>query len=163
MRKTLSVVLVGLLVTMFCSLALAEEKKESKMGKGMMQGEMMGQQGMMGEEGMMMGKDKMMGMGNMCGMMMNSMMMSKSLVATSDGGVIVIAGNKLQKYDKDLNLKKEVEIKMDMEAMQKMMMQMMEKCPMYEKMMEGGMMGGSKEQPKEEGESPTASGHITHH
>ena len=53
MRKTLSVVLAGVLVTVFCSLALAEEKKESKMGKGMMQGEMMGQQGMMGEEGMM--------------------------------------------------------------------------------------------------------------
>lgn len=153
MRKTLSVILAAILVTVFCSLALAEEKKES----------MMGQQGMMGEEGMMMGKGKKMGMGNMCGMMTNCMMMGKSLVATSDGGVIVMMGNKLQKYNKDLVLQKEMEIKIDMEGMQKMMMQMMGKCPMQEKMMEGGMMSESKDQPKEKVESSATSGHSSHH
>ena len=33
------------------------------------------------------------------------------MVASSDGGVIVLSGNKLYKYDKNLNLIKEVEIK----------------------------------------------------
>ena len=38
-------------------------------------------------------------------------MMHPSMVATPDGGVIVLAGPKLAKYDKDLNLVKEVELK----------------------------------------------------
>jgi len=37
--------------------------------------------------------------------------MQKQMVAANDGGVIVLAGNKLLKYDKDLNLVKEVEVK----------------------------------------------------
>ncbi|MBN2097531.1 MAG: hypothetical protein JW714_03515 [Candidatus Omnitrophica bacterium] len=57
------------------------------------------------------------------------MMMGKQMVASDDGGVIVMVGNKLLKYDRDLNLKKEVEIKLNPEAMQKMMMQMKESCP----------------------------------
>lgn len=68
---------------------------------------------------------------------MHGMMMKKSIVVAADGGVIVLAGNKLIKYDKDLNMQKEVEIKIDMDAMQK---QMMEGCPMmnYRKK-DGGM------------------------
>lgn len=62
--------------------------------------------------------------------MMMRGMHSKSMVASSDGGIIVMSGNKLLKYDKDLNLVKEVEIKVDMEGMQKMMQSMQEKCPM---------------------------------
>ena len=37
-----------------------------------------------------------------------------SMVATDEGGVIVLAGNKLIKYDADLNVGKEVEIKAPM-------------------------------------------------
>ena len=69
---------------------------------------------MMEKSGGMMGK-KMMG-----GMMMHEMM-EKKVIATSDGGIIVVTGNKLLKYDKDLNLVKEVEIKMDNQEMQNMM------------------------------------------
>ena len=58
---------------------------------------------------MMEGKMKMMG-----GMHGGMMMHGASMVASNDGGVIVMAGNKLYKYDKDLNLVKEVELKMDM-------------------------------------------------
>ena len=62
-------------------------------------------------------------------MMVNAMMMhgmmNKSIVATPDGGVIIVMGNKLLKYDKDLNLVKEVEIKMDMDGMHEMMKDMM--------------------------------------
>jgi hypothetical protein len=63
-------------------------------------------------------------------------MMERSVVATSDGGVVVVMGNKLTKYDKDLNVVKEVELKMDMEGMQKMMENMKGMCPMMK-----GMMG----------------------
>ncbi len=62
------------------------------------------------------------------GMMMHTVM-SKEMVGTEDGGVIVLIGNKLLKYDKNLDLKKEVEIQIDMKAMKKMMMQMREECP----------------------------------
>lgn len=60
------------------------------------------------------------------GMMMNgmgSMMSSIAMVVTQDGGVIVMIGNELLKYDKDLNLVKKTEIKFDFENWQKMMMQ----------------------------------------
>lgn len=133
MRKILSVVLAGILVTVFCSLALAEEKKESMTGKGMVQ-----RQDMMAGEGMMMCKGKMKEMCPMHGMMMKQMM-EREVIATGDGGVLVLLGNKIIKYDKDLNLIKEAEIKLDMEGMQKMMMQMQEKCPMSQQ--QGGMMG----------------------
>ena len=37
--------------------------------------------------------------------------MVRSMVATSDGGVVAVIGEKLVKYDKDLNVVKEIEIK----------------------------------------------------
>ena len=37
--------------------------------------------------------------------------MHPAVVATSDGGVVVLTGGKLAKYDNSLNLVKEVEIK----------------------------------------------------
>ena len=64
----------------------------------------------MGKEGMMEGKH-----------MMMPMMMGKSMVATTDGGVVVMLGNKLFKYDKNLVLKNEAELKIDKEAMHGMM------------------------------------------
>ena len=42
-------------------------------------------------------------------------MRPKTVIATSDGGVIIFSGTKLSKYDKDLNLVKEVGIKADAE------------------------------------------------
>ncbi|MDD5155761.1 MAG: hypothetical protein PHF11_04655 [Candidatus Omnitrophica bacterium] len=123
MKKTITAVLVILMLTALCSFALAQESKESTMGKSMMQGpETSGQ-------AMMTGDKKMMGPYAMCRMMC-SMMAGKAMIATGDGGVIVLMGNKLSKYDNDLSLVKEVEIKMDTEGMQKMMGDMMEKCPM---------------------------------
>lgn len=90
------------------------------------------------EKGPMMGKEKKDSMKGMHGMMMKKMMI-KEIVATGDGGVIVFVGNKLMKYDKDLNLIKEVEIQVDMEAMMKKCREMMKKC---------GMKEGSEEEPK---------------
>ena len=92
----------------------------------------------------MMCKQRMKGQGCCGGSMMNSMM-SASLLETKDGGVIVMSGTKLMKYDKDLNLVKEVEVKMDIEGIQKMMQKMMENCPCpyhKEAMKKGSCMKG---------------------
>lgn len=63
-----------------------------------------------------------------CMMMKMHAMVPKTAFGTSDGGVVVIVGNKMMKYDKDLNFKKEVELKMDTTAMNSMM-KMMPQCP----------------------------------
>jgi hypothetical protein len=101
-------------------------------------------EGMMGKEMM---KEHMMG-GGMCPghMMMGKMMTECQMVATSDGGVIVKMGTMLMKYDKDLKMVKEVEMKVDTDAMMKKMMDMCAKCPMCMKMKEGEMkeMEGKK-------------------
>jgi len=101
----------------------------------------------MDDAGMMMHCSKMMD-SPMRGMMMKSAM-GKVMVATSDGGVVVLAGNKLMKFDKNLALTKEVEIKQDMEGMQKMMMQMCGDSPMCKKMKGGCMEQGTKDKPAE--------------
>jgi hypothetical protein len=66
----------------------------------------------------------------MCHMNKMMMMEGKKLVATQDGGAILMIGNKLIKYDSQLNIVKEVEIKIDMEAMKKSMDEMKDNCPM---------------------------------
>jgi hypothetical protein len=64
-------------------------------------------------------------------------MMHSQMVATSHGGVIIMIGPKLLKYDKDLNLVKETEIKIDWQAWRKSMMEhrkaMMEHHTMMQK------------------------------
>ena len=86
----------------------------------------------------MMGMDKeammAMGHGGCMPHMMGMMRMMGHLVSTSDGGVVVMMGNKLYKFDKNLNLKKEVEMKIDMKSMKGSMA-----CPM--------MQGETKEKP----------------
>ena len=72
-------------------------------------------------------KDGMMEDGMDGGMMkmmhkMHGMTRSSTMVASNDGGVIVLTGSKLYKYDKNLNLVKEAEIKTETSG--------------------GGMMGG---------------------
>jgi hypothetical protein len=93
-------------------------------GQGMMDGNDMMHKGMMGQP--MAGKP----MPMMCPMhmMMCQGVMQKDIVAASDGGAIVMVDNKLLKYDKDLNLVKEVELKIDMKAMQEKMQTMMKEC-----------------------------------
>ena len=146
MKKGILAITAVLIVT-FSGLALAQMDK----GK-----EMMGDKGMMG----MMGGKGMMGMCPMMGGMMSSMM-GKSMVGTSDGGVIVLAGNKLVKYDKDLNVVKEVEVKMDMEGMQKNMMDMMKNCPMMKGM--GGMNKSEKAQDTKAAAPSDEVDHAAHH
>ncbi|MBI3313918.1 MAG: hypothetical protein HYZ83_06760 [Candidatus Omnitrophica bacterium] len=96
--------------------------------------------------------------GKMMGMHMMKMMTEKSVVATSDGGVVVVAGNKITKYDKDLNVVKEAEIKMDMEAMAKHMKEMMEQCPMMK-----GKEGSGEEKAAASEEKAAPSEEESHH
>lgn len=79
-------------------------------------------------------KEKQMERERMGGMIMQMMgQMQKQMVATSDGGFVVLVSNKLLKYDKDLNLVKEAELKtgaelkIDVGSMQEMMEKMKEK------------------------------------
>ena len=111
MKRLMYVLLAAGLCLVISSISYAEEK-DSAMGKGMKEGH-----GRMGQ----------------C--MMMKKMMGKEMVVSGDGGVIILVGNKLLKYDSDLNLVKETEIKIDMEAM-------MEKCGAM--MKEGSMKEGSE-------------------
>lgn len=127
MRKAMLLALVVCLVVpavSFCQVeaeeaaAVTDTGKEMKMHKGMMKGEA-AKEGMQKKHAMM-------------GMM--EKMMKKEIIATSDGGAIVLFGNTLYKYDKDLNLVKKTEIEIDYEAMKKKMHEMKEKCFMHKKM-----------------------------
>ncbi len=139
MRRVLGIMLAVLCTVLLAAAVFAEENKASAASKEMKGPMMMQKPGMMEPGKMPMDKC------SMQGMMMNKMMMQKSLAPTGDGGIVVMAGNKLLKYDKDLNLVKEVTIPMekpDMEGMEahhkKMMMR-------EQQGMEPGAMGGAKE------------------
>ena len=144
MKKLTYLIMITALL-MITRFAFAEEMKDSMTGDGM-------------EKGMMMDKG-MMGGGMMKMMGMQGMMGKSSMVASSDGGVIVLVGNKLYKYDQDLNLVKEAEIKVDMEAMKKM-------CPMCGKMMKDGTMDNDNDDSDKPASSDAVSeksDHEIHH
>ncbi|MBN2467878.1 MAG: hypothetical protein JXD19_06965 [Deltaproteobacteria bacterium] len=73
-------------------------------------------------------------------------MTPKFLVETKDGGIVLLAGSKLMKFDQNLNLVKEVQIKMDIEAEQEMMRQMQKNCPRRTMMMQEGAKADEKTQ-----------------
>ncbi len=90
MKKKILIFLV--LAVVLGSWAYAEDDMQGMDENSQQQGQ---SGGMMGGHG----KGKMMGM-----------MQKDSMVATSDGGVVLKSGPRLIKYDKDLNLVKEVEL-----------------------------------------------------
>lgn len=90
-------------------------------GPGMMRG-----MGMMGQPGQMHGCAA-------CGMMTGAMMW-KTMTATPDGGVIIAIGNRLIKYDNQLNVVKDTEMKIDMNQLATAAQKMMENCPMCKAM-----------------------------
>ena len=109
MRKLTYLIIAVTAVSLSASPVFAGKMKDGMMedeggGKGTMMGKGMMGKGMM-EDGMM--------DGGMMKMMhkMHGMTRSPTMVASSDGGAIVLSGNKLYKYDKNLNLVKEAEIK----------------------------------------------------
>jgi len=68
-------------------------------------------------------------------------MMQKEMIATEDGGVVVLVGNKLIKYDKNLNVVKEAEIKIDTEGMMKKMKECKDMIEKYRMGLEKGSEG----------------------
>ena len=101
--------------------------------------------------GMMQG-GQMMGMCPMHGMMMKQMT-DRSLVATSDGGVVLLCAGKLYKYDKELKLVGEAETAAGIGNMEQMMNQMKEGCPACK-----GCMGPRKMTPPAGGEGAEGEG-----
>lgn len=98
-------------------------------------------EGMMGNKGMM-------GQGTMDGKMMDMHSMMKGMpemkvIATSDGGVVVVNGGTLTKYDRNLNLIKQVELKGCKTCVYKKEGAKKGGCPMMGK----GMMDDMKESP----------------
>ena len=91
MKKLTYLIIAVTAVSLSASSVFAGQMKDGTMEDGMMDGGMM----------KMMHK-------------MHGMMRSPMMVASNDGGVIVLMGSKLYKYDKNLNLVKEAEIKTDM-------------------------------------------------
>jgi hypothetical protein len=90
-------------------------------------------------------------------------MMKRELVATADGGVVVLQGNKLSKYDKDLNLVKELDLKCDVEAVRAKMREMCAACPMNKKAMKEAEKAAhceSKKQEKKEHEGHESEEHA---
>ena len=71
-----------------------------------------------------------------CSMNMQ-LMLERQMVATSDGGVVVWLGQKLVKYDKDLNLVKESELALYAEKQYERFFESRQTCPMCKKMREG--------------------------
>ncbi|MFH1441491.1 MAG: hypothetical protein ABIH18_05585 [Candidatus Omnitrophota bacterium] len=140
MKRGLGVILVTLFV--FVPFVFAQESGKTAV-EAMMRDSMMSGGSKMKQKCMsMMQKNKRkMGMNNSCKMMLMKSMMAKQLVPTEDGGVILMCGNKLYKYDKNLELIKEVEIKVDMDKMKDMMMKMRKTC---------SMMGKSKQNTEKE-------------
>lgn len=115
MKKALSAALVCFFVLVLSSFVFAQDNPQGDKAEapGMKHERMMMEPGAKGPGDMMEHGKKMMGIAG-----------GRSMVATSDGGVVVLFGSKLQKYDKNLVLQKEVEIKMDKEMMLGKM-----KCP----------------------------------
>jgi len=126
MKKEMFVVTLIVMCLAIYGISFAADTKESKgsmMGKGAMQCDEMKSDVKLDESKTM-----------YHGMMMKHMI-QKEMVATEGGGVIILVGNKLIKYDRDLNLAKEVEIKIDSEATMKQMKEhceMMKECGMDE-------------------------------
>lgn len=118
MKRLVLLVTVGIIVGLGGYAVFAEQQKE-QMG-----------------EGMMLKDEKMCPMPNcpMCTTMCKSMM-EKKLVATEDGGIILMAGCKLIKFDKDLNKVKEVPIEINIEEIKAKMQEMIKACPMCPMMM----------------------------
>jgi len=136
MRRSKWVVVLGVL-GVIALVVIAYAAQQSAEPGTMKPPGMMGQEGMMGRPGMM-GH----GMGGagpcpMHGGMMHGMM-GRSAMVVGGKYLYVLAGDKIMKYDHDLNLVRETEMKTDTAKMSQMMEQCLEKCPMRKQMMPPG-------------------------
>jgi hypothetical protein len=128
MKKITGIAVLAVLMMCFAVASYAQDTEKTgnpMMGKGMAMDKPM--------QGCMMQRCPMMGMKN------------AAIVTIGEGNVIVLMGNKLLKYDKNLELKKEVEIQGGIDTIQmkglcpkcQAMMQNKGQCPMCGQMMQG--------------------------
>jgi len=96
--------------------------------------------------GMMMDEDAEMMEGMPMMRQMMGRMMQPQMVAAADGGVFVMVGNMLHKYDENLELVAKTEIEISEEDMEKMMGKMKEHHQKCRQMMQQ-MMGEQKDEP----------------
>src|SRR4051812_32864387 len=102
MKKTILLAVLGSLMVLSSSLSFAKDAPKPAVPAASSESQQSGPgTGMGGRNGMM---------GGMMNPMMMMSMMKPSITPTSDGGVVVQMGPTLKKYDKDLNLVKEVEL-----------------------------------------------------
>lgn len=136
--KYLALFIVAGVLFIFAAYNVFAQKPKELMGEGMMMQQM--------NPGYPMGNCP------MCATMCKSMV-DKAMAATSDGGIVVMVGYKLIKFDRDLNKVKEAQIAIDTEEIQTQMQKMMQSCPMCAQMMkmrEGMMpMKGTEKRPSE--------------
>jgi hypothetical protein len=118
MKRTFIITSICVLIGVISYGGFAQSNKSGMMGRGMMPG-----------GGMMMRDGNGMELCPIHDKMMTSMM-QRAIAATPDGGVVVLIGNTLTKYDSALNLVKETEIKFDEQALQQKMQKMMDNCSM---------------------------------
>ena len=114
--KKLSIMIVLAMILALSGLTAWSADKGMAMGKGMMMDKDMG--------------EAMMGLCPAHSMMAMKMMTSRDMVASGDGGVIIFIGNKLLKYDKDLNLVKMAPVDYDYQGMMDVMKDMKKNCSM---------------------------------
>ncbi len=127
MKKTIITAVIAAVVVASAYSVFADERQGSRSGRHRWPQKKSHEEGHMGYR-------------QMRGMCPLHMMLAKSLtntqiVAGDDGEVIVMAGLKLMKYDKDLELIKAVDLEIDIEAARKKMEQIMEDCPRRKELM----------------------------
>ena len=119
MRRVVVVMIMALFLVGFANIVNAQEAETDaetsvsveEQEEGIMEMDQMGEKGWLKEKKKHYKKHR----GLDKKFMMMKPMMQKQIVATKDGGVVVLTGDKLLKYDKNLNLKKEAQIPMDEE------------------------------------------------
>lgn len=125
-KQRIAAMMAGVVViTAIPGAVMAEEP-----GQGMPHGRMMH-----GKKDMSEKKDMMKDMPMMPGRMTGGMM-QRHVVASGDGGVIIVVGNLLLKYNEDLELVKKTTIEIREEDKQQMMRKMKARCDMCRKRME---------------------------
>jgi len=143
MHIGIAMVVVIVAVVVIAVMALAQQERPAPppaMAPGGMGGQGMMGPGMMGPgmgPGMMRG-----GPCPIAGAM--GAMMARSSMVVAGKYIYVMAGNTIMKYDENLRLVKQAEMKMDTAKMQKMMLQHMRSCPACQGMMPGWSMGGMR-------------------
>jgi hypothetical protein len=144
MRRGWKMIALALVLLMVLVVVAYAARGGGRMGRGVMGGGR-GGGGRMGP-----GAGAGMGRGMMAQCPFHTMMGQRIMVAAPDG-VYVMIGDELLKYDQELRLQKEAEIKIDWTKMATRMLEMHRNCPICQQMMPQmpqEMPGGGRAKPE---------------